>query len=142
MKTTMTFEEALKILELKTCCNSDSCSRRTCDYCVYHVGDKKLNTAIKIVLQHIRCAQSRTGHSHKKDNGAKDGQKGTYAANPPNQKKGERHGERYDKKVNCCKNCGNHGNYDGWNDFFCEYFRCYMRAEHYDCEGFTKKHNE
>ena len=40
------------------------------------------------------------------------------------------------KPENCCKNRRNNGDYDGWNDFYCEYYQHGRRAEKYDCAGF------
>lgn len=40
------------------------------------------------------------------------------------------------KKENCCKNCANAEGYSGWEAHYCEGYKCYIRAEHYDCPLF------
>lgn len=35
-----------------------------------------------------------------------------------------------------CANCGNAENYSGFDDHYCQAYKCLIRAEHYDCEHF------
>ena len=37
---------------------------------------------------------------------------------------------------NCCKNCACADGYTGFDDFYCSAFKCWIRAEHYNCKHF------
>ena len=43
---------------------------------------------------------------------------------------------------NCCENCKYADNYTGYYDFYCLQYKCVIRGEQINCEGFGFKEDD